>query len=152
MVKTTEKSSLKSNRDHMLLFIESWFEIGPLVLELKPNKGANESNDKLLEIYKHVELIYVLVAVLLNHQTAAKNIIISHLNILLIGLEINMSKSIGLLWHWALNARKCVRCDCTFYLSSLRSLDCVVSFFTNAQFTTKLIIFLIRIQNSIMSS
>ena len=56
----------------MLLIIESCVEIGPLVLELKPNKRANELSDKLLEIYKHVELIYVLVAVLLNHQTGRK--------------------------------------------------------------------------------
>ena len=42
--------SLTSNRDHKLLIIESWIEIGPLVFELWPKKRVNELSDKYLEI------------------------------------------------------------------------------------------------------
>ena len=50
--------NLKSNWDHKLFIVESYFEIRPQVLELKPKKQGNELSDNLLEFYK--DLLFLL--------------------------------------------------------------------------------------------
>ena len=53
------KISLKPNWDHKLLIMESYIEIGQVVLELYPKEQANELSDNLLEFYKH-DLLFLL--------------------------------------------------------------------------------------------
>ena len=63
MLTTAKKfCSLKYNWDHKLLFIESYIEISPVVLELFLwLKQGNELNDNLLEFYKH-DLLFLLLS------------------------------------------------------------------------------------------
>ena len=57
---TAEKNSLKRNRDHKLLMMESYIEITPVVLEIYRKKQGNALSDNLPEYYKHDRLVLFL--------------------------------------------------------------------------------------------